>query len=154
MSYSIYLYRHNVVGYVGADGYSDADFRAIEEVLKRWGWDGYEEYPALETPEGHRVEISGKLAPGQFDCLILTIWHLDAEICELALEIAQAGRLMITHDGDEFNPILIDDVQRLDLPPECAGNRNLLICTTPGQLEAAIGEGFRKWKGYKASLGM
>lgn len=153
MSYSIYLYRMSVSGEINEDSISDEDFSEVQEVLKRWGWDGHEPKPFFQTPEGWDVEVRGTLTAGQFCGLYLNIWDLNPEICQLVLEIAKAGRFTITHDGNEETPIIIDEAQRSDLPPAWSENSDFFICTTPTQLEAAIDGGFGKWAGYKASLG-
>lgn len=155
MSYSVYLYRMGADGELyNCDEISDADFGAVGEVLQRWGWDGREKQPCLKSPEGYDVEIWARLTAGEFYGLYLNIWDLNPEICQLILEIAKAGRFTITHDGNEETPIIIDESQRSDLPPAWSENSDFFICTTPTQLEAAIGGGFGKWAGYKASLGI
>ena len=154
MNYGIYLYRRTADGYAAADQFSETDLRAVEEVLRRWGWDGVEVHPApdLRTPGGERVEVRGDLAAGRFCGLYLNVWNLDLEICQLALEIAQAGRFTIIHDGDDQTPILIDEAQRENLPAEWTTNPAVVVVTTPQELEDALGKGFGQWIGWKASL--
>jgi hypothetical protein len=148
VSFGIYLYRYDPNG----DG--EAERRAVLAALPRWGWDGSAGSPyQIASDDGITVELySGGLDGGRpFEGCNLEVHAFSVGLCRLVLDLARAGRLTISSDGEPDAVILTGEAQRAELPADVADHPKVMVCRTPEELEAALDGGFEKWREFRDS---
>jgi hypothetical protein len=147
VSFGVYLYR------CGTNGSEEANRQAVRDALSRWGWDGSPGSPyQIGTEDGVTVEFyaSGLDDPDKpFEGGNLEVRGFSTEFCRLVLDLARAGPFTIGHDGDTDAVILVGEEQRADLPADLIDHPEIMVCTSPEALEAALSGGFEAWRTYR-----